>query len=143
MPKKESRTTKSGKAAKTIYLSQDVVRRLEKAAQTEGMSNSVYIEQTLKARFKKDAIEWCKAEQIRHYLQSQPFRPFWLETVGGNRIRIGKPQWVFLPDDELSHFAVFAEGNYHILTYRDLLENIVIEAPPPEPQWKQWTTKTN
>jgi predicted transcriptional regulator len=57
MPKKEPRTTKSGKAAKTIYLSQDVVRRLEKAAQAEGMSNSVYIEQTLKARFKRDGIE--------------------------------------------------------------------------------------
>jgi predicted transcriptional regulator len=43
--------------AKTIYLSQDVVRRLEKAAQAEGMSNSVYIEQTLKARFKRDGVE--------------------------------------------------------------------------------------
>jgi hypothetical protein len=43
--------------AKTIYLSQDVVRRLEKAAQEEGMSNSVYIEQTLKARFKRDGVE--------------------------------------------------------------------------------------
>jgi hypothetical protein len=75
-----------------------------------------------------------QAEQIRHYLQSRPFRPFWLETVGGNRIRIGKAQWVFLPDLELSHFAVFAQGHYHILAYRDLLENIVVEAPPPEAQ---------
>jgi hypothetical protein len=57
MPKKQPRTTKSGKAAKTIYLSQDVVRWLEKAAEAEGMSNSVYIEQTLKTRFKRDGIE--------------------------------------------------------------------------------------
>jgi hypothetical protein len=57
MPQKQPRATKAGKMAKTIYLSQDVVRRLEKAAQAEGMSNSVYIEQTLKARFKRDGVE--------------------------------------------------------------------------------------
>jgi predicted HicB family RNase H-like nuclease len=57
MPKKEPRTTKSGKVSKTIYLSRDVVRRLEKAAVNEGMSQSIYVEQTLKARFKKDEIE--------------------------------------------------------------------------------------
>jgi hypothetical protein len=38
-------------------LSRDVVRRLEKAAESEGMSNSVYIEQTLRACFKRDGIE--------------------------------------------------------------------------------------
>jgi hypothetical protein len=43
--------------SKTIYLSRDVVRRLEKAAVAEGMSQSIYIEQTLKARFKKDGVE--------------------------------------------------------------------------------------
>lgn len=57
MPKKESRATKAGKLARTIYLSKDIGRRLEKAALAEGMTRSIYIEQTLKARFKKDAIE--------------------------------------------------------------------------------------
>jgi len=57
VPKKEPRATKSGKVSKTIYLSRDVVRRLEKAAVAEGMSQSIYIEQTLKARFKKDGVD--------------------------------------------------------------------------------------
>jgi hypothetical protein len=57
MPKKQPRATKAGKLARTIYLSQDVVRRLGQAARAEGMSKSVYIEQMLKARFKRDGIQ--------------------------------------------------------------------------------------
>lgn len=56
MPKKDEQGTKASKLPKTIYLSPEVVRRLEKAADNEGMSHSVYIEQTLRARFKKDGI---------------------------------------------------------------------------------------
>jgi hypothetical protein len=57
MPKKDEKGTEPTKVPKTIYLSRDTVRRLEKAAEAEGMSNSVYIEQTLRARFKKEGIE--------------------------------------------------------------------------------------
>jgi predicted transcriptional regulator len=57
MPKKDERGTESAKVPKTVYLSRDIVRRLEKAAKAEGMSQSIYIEQTLRARLKKDAIE--------------------------------------------------------------------------------------
>ena len=57
MPKKGNQDAELSKVPKTIYLSRDVVRRLEKAAESEGMSNSVYIEQTLRARFKRDGIE--------------------------------------------------------------------------------------
>ena len=42
---------------RTVYLSVDTSQRLDKAALAEGMSNSVYIEQTLRARFKKEGIE--------------------------------------------------------------------------------------
>jgi predicted HicB family RNase H-like nuclease len=55
MPKKEAKA-KLTKEIKTIYLSKDVSRRLKKAAESEGMSQSVYIEQTLRARFKKEGI---------------------------------------------------------------------------------------
>ena len=57
MPKKKDRRALPTKAPKTIYLSREVIRRLEKAAVAEGMSRSIYIEQTLKARFKKDGID--------------------------------------------------------------------------------------
>jgi hypothetical protein len=56
MPIKGNRDAELSEVPKTIYLLRDVVRRLEKAAETEGMSNSVYIEQTLRARLKKDGI---------------------------------------------------------------------------------------
>ena len=54
MPKKEAKLTKT---VKTIYLSKDVARQLKKISKTEGVSQSVYIEQTLRARFKKGSVE--------------------------------------------------------------------------------------
>jgi hypothetical protein len=57
MPKKDQQEAESGKVPRTIYLTQETARRLEKAADTEGISNSVYVEQTLRARFKKDGIQ--------------------------------------------------------------------------------------
>jgi hypothetical protein len=56
MVKKEEKA-KSTKEVKTIWLSPDIVRRLKKASQMEGMSQSIYVEQTLRTRFKKDGIE--------------------------------------------------------------------------------------
>jgi hypothetical protein len=65
MAKKEEKTgsrqqrdlSRSTKKAKTIWLSPDVVRRLKKASEAEGMSQSIYVEQTLRARFKKEGME--------------------------------------------------------------------------------------
>ncbi len=56
MPKKEAKARLT-KEVKTIYLSKDVGRRLKKESRAEGMSQSVYIEQTLRARFKKEDTE--------------------------------------------------------------------------------------
>jgi hypothetical protein len=56
MPKKEAKA-KLTKDVKTIYLSTEVARKLKKASEAEGLSQSVYIEQTLRVRFKKEGIE--------------------------------------------------------------------------------------
>ena len=40
-----------------IHLTHETMRRLRKAADDEGVSNSVYVEQTLRARFKKDGVD--------------------------------------------------------------------------------------
>jgi hypothetical protein len=40
-----------------VYLPPDVARRLEKAAKAEDLSQSAYVVQTLKARFKKEGVE--------------------------------------------------------------------------------------
>lgn len=55
MPKKDAKA-KLTKKIKTIYLSKEVDRWLKKASEAEGMSQSIYIEQTLRARFKKEGI---------------------------------------------------------------------------------------
>jgi len=43
--------------AKMVYLPPDVARRLEKAAKADDVSQSNYMVQALKARFKKEGIE--------------------------------------------------------------------------------------
>jgi predicted transcriptional regulator len=55
MAKKEEKAKRT-KESKTIWLSPDVARRLERASAAEGMSQSIYIEQTLRARFKKESV---------------------------------------------------------------------------------------
>jgi predicted HicB family RNase H-like nuclease len=54
VPKKKPRTDK---IPRTVYLSPKISRRLNVAAKAEGMSNSIYIEQTLRARFEKNGIK--------------------------------------------------------------------------------------
>jgi len=56
MARKEERAKRT-KEVKSIWFSPAVARRLEKAANAEGMSQSIYIEQTLRARFKKEDVE--------------------------------------------------------------------------------------
>jgi hypothetical protein len=51
MPKK----AKLSKVRKTIYLSDDVALQAERAANAEGMTLSIYVEQTLKARIKRES----------------------------------------------------------------------------------------
>jgi hypothetical protein len=47
----------SAKIPKMVYLPPELARRLEKAAKEEDLSQSAYVVQTLKARFKKDGIK--------------------------------------------------------------------------------------
>jgi hypothetical protein len=45
------------KVPKTFRIPPETARRLEKASRADGVSQSVYLDQTLKARFKKDGVE--------------------------------------------------------------------------------------
>jgi hypothetical protein len=56
MPKKGAQKDAPAKIPRTVYLTAETSRRLDKAAAAEGLSNSIYIELTLKDRFKKDGI---------------------------------------------------------------------------------------
>jgi predicted transcriptional regulator len=55
MAKKKASDT--GRIPKMVYLPPDVARRLEKAAGATDLSQSSYVVQALKDRFKKDGIE--------------------------------------------------------------------------------------
>ena len=57
MPKKDAQRNAPAKIPRTVYLTAETSRRLDKAAVAEGVSNSIYIELTLKDRFKKDGIK--------------------------------------------------------------------------------------
>jgi hypothetical protein len=57
MPKKDAEKNVPSKIPRTVYLTAETSRRLDKAAAAEGVSNSIYIELTLKDRFKKEGIK--------------------------------------------------------------------------------------
>jgi len=57
MHKKDAQKIAPPKIPRTVYLTAETSRRLDQAAATEGVSNSIYIELTLKDRFKKDGIK--------------------------------------------------------------------------------------
>jgi hypothetical protein len=47
---------KHDEVPKTFRLPPETARKLEKASRADGVSQSVYLDQTLKARFKKDGV---------------------------------------------------------------------------------------
>jgi hypothetical protein len=55
--KKKETTNGKAKRPKLIHLPEDVANQLERAAKIEGVSQSVYVMQTLRAKFRKDGIE--------------------------------------------------------------------------------------
>jgi predicted HicB family RNase H-like nuclease len=54
---RKSAADKMNKKPKMFRLQPDTAQLLVKAAAKAGLSQSVYVEQTLRARFKKDGIE--------------------------------------------------------------------------------------
>ena len=57
----------------------------------------------------------------------RPFRAFWLETTGGSRIRIAKPEWFFEPPDTGGTFVVFTEPGAYVVMDYDSLASMTVE----------------
>jgi hypothetical protein len=71
--------------------------------------------------------------QLEQLLNSRPFRPFWLETVGGTQIRVAKSSRLWMPDDNPYSFVVFNDNStYTVLNYADLTDTITVEDPTRE-----------
>ena len=67
--------------------------------------------------------------QLRQQLAYRPFRPFWIETVGGTRIRVTRPEWFVEVPGQLGKFIVFNEELVTISNYSDLTDLIQVESP--------------
>lgn len=69
--------------------------------------------------------------KIQAQLSLKPFRPFWVETTGGNRIHVIKPEWCLVVSDR-GETVIFGESNeVYVIRLADLLDSIVIEGPVP------------
>jgi hypothetical protein len=70
-------------------------------------------------------------EKINAQLALRPFRPFQVETTGGNRIRVIKPEWCLVVPDR-GETVIFGEsGEVYVIRLADLLDAIVVEGPIP------------
>jgi hypothetical protein len=72
--------------------------------------------------------------QLKKQLAMRPFRPFWLETSGGTRIRVSRPDWFIEVPERWGTFIVFGEGFVSHSHYADLTELIEVEDPRPKEQ---------
>lgn len=68
-------------------------------------------------------------ENVRKQLEYKPFRPFYLETVGGNIIRVERAEW-FHEVPNMSGQLIISDENGTTITYwKDLTDAIEIETP--------------
>jgi hypothetical protein len=72
--------------------------------------------------------------QLKKQLAMRPFRPFWLETSGGTRIRVGRPDWFIEVPERWGTFIVCGEGYVSHAHYGDLTDLIEVEDPRPKEQ---------
>jgi hypothetical protein len=72
--------------------------------------------------------------QLKRQLAMRPFRPFWLETSGGKRIRVSRPDWFIEVPERWGTFIVFGEGFVSHAHYGDLTDLIEVEDPRSEEQ---------
>jgi hypothetical protein len=65
---------------------------------------------------------------LRQQLAYRPFRPFWLETIAGTRIRVLRAEW-FVEVPSRTSFVVFDEGFVTVGRFSELTELVQIEQP--------------
>jgi hypothetical protein len=70
-------------------------------------------------------------EKINAQLALRPFRPFQVETTGGNRICVARPE-LCLVAPSVGEMVIFGEaGEVYVIRLTDLLDSIVVEGPIP------------
>jgi hypothetical protein len=91
----------------------------------------IFVQHLFGVQLSRSPQKMTNRAQLNNLLAAKPFRPFWLETTGGNQIKVAKPAWFFQPAPDGYSFVVFNDDStYTVLNYADLTDNIVIEGPP-------------
>jgi hypothetical protein len=67
-------------------------------------------------------------DDVRAQLAYKPFRPFWLETIGGSRLYVEKAEW-FYEVPGLSTIIISSPNGVTITYWQDLSDTIEIEGP--------------
>jgi copper oxidase (laccase) domain-containing protein len=66
---------------------------------------------------------------VRKQLKMNPFRPFWLETIGGNRIRVVRSDWFHEVPEADGLIYIYDEEGTTITRWSDLGETIQVDDP--------------
>lgn len=67
--------------------------------------------------------------QLHECLSYRPFRPFWLETIAGTRIKIEKAEWFLELVDAPDRFIVLHSGFVTFGHFSELTDLIQMEDP--------------
>jgi hypothetical protein len=67
-------------------------------------------------------------DNVHKQLAYKPFRPFWLETVGGTRIQVARAEW-FHEVPDLGALVISDYTGVTITYWHDLTETIEVEGP--------------
>jgi hypothetical protein len=68
-------------------------------------------------------------ENVRTQLAYKPFRPFWLETIGGTKIRVQRAEWFYEVPGSFGKLFISDSESSFITYWGDLIETIEIETP--------------
>jgi hypothetical protein len=73
--------------------------------------------------------------QLRKHLAYRPFRPFYLETIGGTKIQVERAEWFVEAPGLPDQFVVFHPTHVTVGLFSDLTDLIEVKTPtaPSEP----------
>ena len=73
-----------------------------------------------------------KPEQIKSFIETRPFRRFYLETSGGNCLAVQSPDHIKMPPSAFDLIIIFGEdGLVHSIDKNTIL-NAAVSGPMPK-----------
>jgi hypothetical protein len=73
-----------------------------------------------------------KPEQIETFIQTRPFRRFYLETSGGNYLAVQSPDHIKMPPAAFDLIIIFGEDGLVHHVAKDTVLNAAVFGPTPK-----------